>query len=266
MAKTKIEWTDVVWNPVTGCTSVSEGCQNCYARTMACRLQAMGTPGYENGFEVTLHPERLGEPLKWKKSKRIFVCSMSDLFHEEVPDEFIWQVFHKICWGNRRHTYMFLTKRPEKMKQWFEKYKDKFWHYHAPNEPQRHYVSAPWPDPCIWLGVSVENQKQADKRIPILLSIPAAKRFVSVEPMLEIINFTIDYDCINLLEEGIDWVICGCESGKKRQPFDYAWARNLKNQCVSAGIPFFLKQGIEGNKLEKMPELDGQVWNQIPEG
>lgn len=159
----KIEWTDKTWNPVTGCTKVSPGCKNCYAATMAKRLQAMEKPKYKNGFAVTCHPESLGEPLKWRKPCKIFVCSMGDLFHEDVPFRFIDDVFYAIQ-ACPNHTFQILTKRAERMFEYFKEF--------GPSLPN------------VWLGVTAENQEQADKRIPLLLQTPAAVRFVSIEPML----------------------------------------------------------------------------------
>jgi protein gp37 len=198
MGKTSIEWATDVWNPVTGCTKLSKGCKNCYAKSRhdmrhKAYQEGKGVPEqYSTSFEtVRLHPNRLEIPLHWRQPRRIFVNSMSDLFHPDVPDEFIWRVFRAMTFGNRRHTYMVLTKRPARMKEWFDGYQEKFWHYHAPGEPQRKYVSVPWPDPCIWLGVSVEDQKAADERIPLLLQVPAAVRFVSCEPLLGPVDLSV---------------------------------------------------------------------------
>lgn len=245
MSKTKIEWATDVWNPVTGCSPISAGCDNCYAETMAHRLQVMGVKGYENGFEVTVHPGRLDEPLKWKKPRRIFVVSMGDLFHKKVPYTFFTKVM-VIITHCPQHTFLLLTKRPERMAKCFEN------------------IGAP---ENVWLGVSVENQEQADKRISILLQIPAKKRFVSVEPMLGVVNLLQAHQIYWQTTSArplINWVIVGCESGPNRRHFDEQWARDLKDQCIYAGIPFFLKQSIQNGKLVKMPVLDGKVWNEIP--
>lgn len=261
-AKSKIEWTDATWNPVTGCTKVSEGCRNCYAERMTNRFY----PGRDFS-EVRLHPARLDEPLHWKKPRRIFVCSMSDLFHKDVPDDFILDVFKRMMLTGW-HTYMVLTKRPVRMMEFCNKY------FHAPL-------------PAVWLGVTAENQAMADERIPILLQTPAVVRFVSVEPMLEKVNLVECLqgwkvesehhpDCDGYCSAGLcpipvqvrtpalNWVICGAESGPDARPFDVDWARNLKSQCVSAGVPFFFKQSKIDGKLVKMPELDGRVYAEYP--
>jgi protein gp37 len=230
----------------------------------------MGRPEYQavvEGGHWTGHvkclPHKLDEPLHWKKPRRVFVDSMSDLFHEDVPDEFIWDVLDIIeeaSW----HTFIVLTKRPERM-------------YDVLSHPD---LVCEGMYPNLWLGVSVEDQKTADERIPWLLKTPAAVRVVSVEPMLGGINLD-SYLYPKIIgwqsESGpyespiydpdyprVDWVICGCESGPGARPFDIAWARDLKDQCVNAGVPFFYKQGIVGGKLVHMPELDGVRWDQYP--
>ena len=176
MSKTRIEWTEHTWNPMSGCTKISDGCKNCYAEKMANRLKAMGVKGYENGFAVTLHPEKLREPLERKKPTMYFVCSMGDLFHEDVPFDYIDQIFSTmvLC---PQHTFQVLTKRPDRMKKYLEDEDRKFLDIAGKN-------SCVYPLPNVWLGVTAENQEQADKRIPILLDTPAAVRFVSIEPML----------------------------------------------------------------------------------
>lgn len=246
-SKSSIEWTDATWNPITGCTKISEGCKNCYAERIAKRFWK-GRPFNQ----IICHADRLDLPTHWRKPRRIFVCSISDLFHPDVPDEFIWNVFDEIS-HNRRHTYMILTKRPQRMKNWFDKYSERFWNYHG-----------------IWLGVTAENQKMADQRIPILLEIPAAVRFVSVEPMLEQVDLyqylggNREIKSPHRYNGGLDWVICGCESGSGARPFDWRWAQNMKNQCVNADVPFFYKQGRYDGKIIKLPELDGQQWLEYP--
>ena len=264
MAKTRIEWTEYSWNPITGCTPVSEGCQNCYAKRMANRLR--GRCGYpaDEPFKVTLHEDRLGEPLRWKKPRRVFVCSMGDLFHEDVPFDFICDVFARMGF-ERRHTFLVLTKRPERMRELFTGY-----------ENYR------WPHPNVYLGVTAENQRAADERIPILLEIPAAVRFVSIEPMLGpvdllsndylggCINCEVCLDnpetCINCAQDRkINWIICGSETGPGRRPAKIAWIMDLKDQCQSAGVPFFLKQMEVDGKIVKMPGLDGRTWDEMPE-
>ena len=272
MANTRIEWAEKTWNPITGCTKISESCQNCYAERMSKRLA--GRCGYpkDNPFQVVYHSDKIDDPLRWRKPSRIFVCSMGDLFHEDVPEQMIGQV-----WNHMRlapwHIYMILTKRPGRMKDFFIRITNTF-----PNE---------YPAPYIWLGVTAENQQRADERIPILLQTPAAVRFVSVEPTLGPVDLTnipwaedpiIPGDKRNALHEiwdpafpvrltrhKLDWVICGTESGPKRRPAQIEWIRSVKNQCVSAGVPFFLKQMEVEGKLVKMPELDGREWNEFPE-
>lgn len=302
MADTKIEWAAKVWNPTVGCSRVSEGCRHCYAERMAKRLAAMGRPEYQglltddgrwNGMVRTL-PERLNDPLRWKKPSRIFVDSMSDLFHEDVPDEFIWKVFDTMTRGNRRHTYIILTKRPQRMRDWFQANQERFWHYPAPGKDMQ-YVAAPWPDPCIWLGVSVENQAAAYERIPLLLETPAAVRFVSCEPLLgpvDIHEFLCP--CKVFCSDDIpslDWMIVGGESGPGARPMHPDWVRSIRDQCQGAGIPFFFKQW--GEWTSEFPQerslahiqeayrdgqsywrvgkktagrlLDGREWNEYPE-
>lgn len=277
MPKTKIEWTEYSWNPVTGCTPISEGCQNCYAKRMANRLR--GRCGYpaDEPFRVTLHPEKLDEPLKWEKPRRVFVCSMGDLFHEDVPDEFIEKVFDVMATVSR-HTFIVLTKRPRRLLEFVK------WQTHETGEG---YLN----EGNVWLGVTAENQQRADERIPILLQIPAAVRFVSVEPMLgpvdlskwlggtwycetcecivdpEFVPFSeIHYPCENYLDfiPGIDWVICGGETGPGARPMHPDWVRSLKDQCQEAGVPFFLKSMHINGKIVKMPEIDGRRWNEYP--
>jgi len=216
MSKTKIEWAEHSWNPVTGCTPVSAGCENCYAKRMAKRLQRMGTKGYENGFRVTIHPDRLNVSFG-KKPKRIFVCSMSDLFHEDVPAGFIDRVFDVIK-NNPQHEFLILTKRPELMGPYVR--------------TRLGAVSS-----NVMLGVTAENQKMADLRIPILLSIPAARRFVSIEPMLG----PVDIEACGTFARP-DLVICGGESGPGARSMHPDWVRGLRDQCVEAGVPFFFKQ------------------------
>ncbi len=183
MAKTRIEWAEVVWNPVSGCTPISEGCQNCYAKRMANRLR--GRCGYpaDDPFRVTLHPEKLEEPLKWKKPRRVFVCSMGDLFHEQVPDEYIAKVW-EIMNNATQHTFLVLTKRPQRMKDFLARLG---WYIHDRDGYPMEAVldeGGKYTLKNVWLGVTAENQQRADERIPILLQIPAAVRFVSIEPML----------------------------------------------------------------------------------
>ena len=209
-----IEWTEKTWNPITGCTKISEGCLNCYAERMAKRLA--GRFGYNatSPFQPTLHMDKFYAPMIRKKPTFYFVCSMGDLFHNDVSKYNIKRVIERARLS-RQHTYMFLTKRPERMKFIV----DKMWNKPPPN---------------IWLGVTAENQKRADERIPILLDIPAAVHFVSVEPMLSRID-------IDDHLHGLEWIIAGCESGSGRRPAQIEWFRGLKNQCTDTVVPFFFE-------------------------
>lgn len=222
----KIEWTDETFNPVTGCTPVSRGCDHCYARRMANRLR--GRHGYpkEEPFQVTLHPDRLDEPLHWRKPRRVFVCSMGDLFHESAPFEFVKRVW-MVAAECLHHTFLFLTKRPERLQtftQWMAGHDD--------------ISIAEWPRNC-WLGVSVEDQKTADERIPLLLQTPAAVRFISAEPLLGEIDLT---GYLGPSREALDQVIVGGESGPGARPMHPDWARGLRDQAVGAGVSYFFKQ------------------------
>ncbi|MDG9667716.1 phage Gp37/Gp68 family protein [Hahella sp. CR1] len=237
----KIEWTEQTWNPVTGCTKVSPGCKHCYAETMSKRLQAMGARGYENGFKLSLMPERLAQPLQRRKPTMFFVNSMSDLFQDEIPQIFIDQVMDVIR-ATPQHTYQILTKRSGNMREYFS--------------------TRAVPDNA-WLGVSVENKKYGKPRISDLLTIEAKTRFLSIEPLLE------DLGRIQL--SGIHWVIVGGESGFGARPMKEEWVISLRNQCVSAGVDFFFKQwgawGADGkhrNKKANGRVLEGKVWDMIP--
>ena len=264
MANTSIEWTDKVWNPVTGCTKVSAGCKNCYAE----RMMGRNLPGMTQKFtDVVCHPERLETPLHWRKPSRIFVNSMSDLFHKDVPDEFILSCFQEMA-SISRHTYQILTKRPERARSLLSRIKlcdpGLGWMTLDGENPVGYGGKAKalfnphtWPLPNVWLGVSVENQETADHRIPLLLQTPAAVRFVSYEPALGPVNFMgVRVDCnscpdgfhgIDALEghnapAKLDWVICGGESGPGARPMHPDWARSVRDQCKEAGVPFFFKQ------------------------
>lgn len=240
-SNSSIEWTEQTWNPVTGCTKVSPGCKHCYAEVMAKRLEAMGAPGYENGFEITLLEERLNQPRFRKKPTVYFVNSMSDLFHEAIPFHFIDQVL-KTVKSTPWHTYQILTKRAERMAEYFR--------------------TRQVPDNA-WLGVSVEDRKYGVPRISHLQTINAKTRFLSVEPLLE------DIGKISL--GGIHWVIVGGESGTKARPMKESWALNVRDQCTDAGVDFFFKQwgawGLDGQRRSKKKngrELDGRTWDMIP--
>ena len=241
MNKTNIEWTEESWNPTTGCTKVSAGCKYCYAEVMAKRLQAMGVKGYENGFEFTLIPERLEQPLKKKKPTKFFVNSMSDLFHELMPDDFLDKIFEVIK-QTPHHVYQILTKREDRMAEYF---------------------SNKLPPENVWLGVTVEDKKSGLPRIDKLRNIVAAIKFLSMEPLLE------DLGKINF--KGIDWVIVGGESGPNARPMKEEWAINIKKQCEEFSIPFFFKQWgtwsadmVKRNKKSNGRELLGKVWEEYP--
>lgn len=239
--RSKIEWTDHTWNPVTGCTKISPGCKHCYAETLAKRLQRMGVNGYENGFGITLLPDRLDTPRKRKKPTIWFVNSMSDLFHPKIPFEFIDKVFATIE-ATPQHRYQILTKRPERMEMYFAK------------------RNAP---PNAWLGTSVEDRKYGVPRISVLQRIKTNVRFLSVEPLLE------DVGTLNLA--GISWVIVGGESGPRARPMKPEWARSVRDQCEAAGVSFFFKQwgshgddGVRRVKRANGRELDGNTYNHMP--
>ena len=231
--KSSIEWTEATWNPLTGCNKVSLGCKNCYAERMSIRLKAMGQPNYSNGFELTLHERSLEIPLFWKKPMNIFVNSMSDLFHEEVPLDFIQRVFDVM---NRAHWHRFqvLTKRSERLRDL---------------SSQLHWASN------IWMGVSVENQNYA-YRIEHLRETGAFIKFLSIEPLLGPLND------INL--KSIDWVIVGGESGQGARPMNPSWVTDLRDRCQAANVPFFFKQWGGVNKKKAGRKLDGRTWNEMP--
>jgi protein gp37 len=230
---TKIEWCDVSWNPITGCTPISEGCRNCYAKRMATRLK--GRFGYpaDDPFRVTFHPDRLDEPFKWKKPRRVFVSSMGDLFHEDVDFKWLPRIFNMVF--RTPHTYIYLTKRPQRMAEWIDKWRDYFGGLLAPNLSR------------IWLGVTVEDNTTR-WRIEELLKIPAVVRFVSVEPMLGPIDFHLNNElpdsngCYEDIRHNLHWVICGAETGPGKRPMDLEWAYDLQRQCGDAGVPFFFKK------------------------
>lgn len=236
-----IEWTEQTWNPTTGCTKVSPGCKNCYAAVMARRLHAMGAAGYENEFDLTLHPGRLNQPLLRKKPTVYFVNSMSDLFHEDVPDAFVDQVF-KVIASTPQHTYQILTKRAERLPQYFA---------------QRECPSN------VWLGASVEDQRYGVPRIDFLRQVNAHIRFLSVEPLLE------DLGTIDLTN--IHWVIVGGESGHHARPMREEWLANVKRQADESGCAFFFKQwggwgadGVKRHKKANGREFQGKVWDAYP--
>ena len=240
MKTTKIEWTDKTWNPITGCTKCSEGCKNCYAEVMSRRLQAMKQKKYVNGFTLTLHNEVLNEPLLWKNPHTIFVCSMSDLFHKDVPFEFIDEVMN-IIKKTPQHRYQLLTKRSERMNEYFSS------HVIPKNA---------------WLGVTVEN-RISKGRIDVLKKLDAPIRFLSCEPLLE--------DLGNLNLDNIDWVIVGVESGSKARPMQIDWVLSIKEQCEKQGTAFFFKQwgtwgsdGIKRSKQLNGKKINGKIYQEMP--
>ncbi|CAN5162333.1 DUF5131 family protein [soil metagenome] len=231
--KSSIEWTESTWNPVTGCSKISPGCKHCYAERMAKRLQAMGQPSYANGFDVTIQRHVLEAPLKWKKPQTIFVNSMSDLFHDEVPSEYILEVFdvmNRADW----HQYQILTKRPERLLEL--------------NPILR------W-QPHIWMGVSVESAKYKP-RIDLLRRTSAHVKFLSLEPLLGPLT--------PLKLEGIDWAIVGGESGPGARPMDEQWVTDIRDQCLRDSVAFFFKQWGGVNKKRTGRILDGRTWDQMP--
>jgi len=260
MSKTKIEWATDVWNPVTGCTPVSEACKNCYAKRMATRLA--GRCGYpaDEPFRVTVHPERLEEPLRWRTPRRVFVCSMGDLFHEDVKPLTVASIFNTMA-DSRQHIFMVLTKRPDRAEKFI---RDVIPFWAGESMPGDCALSQAmefddWPLPNVGLGVSVEDQKTADERIPLLLKTPAAWRFVSYEPALGPVDFLhiqTDVTEINALTGAhgvyrplrgqsplrLDWIIAGGETGPGARPAHPDWFRSVRDQCVHAGVPFFFKQ------------------------
>jgi len=236
MATTKIEWTESTWNPITGCTKISAGCKFCYAEVMARRLKAMGQEKYKNGFELTLHPEVLNEPYTWKKGRMIFVNSMSDLFHKDVPIEFIQQVF-RVIKENPQHVFQVLTKRADVM---------------------RYYDSEGWLDwpHNLWMGVTVENNDTMH-RIENLRNTGARVKFLSCEPLLSSLP--------NLNLQGIDWVIVGGESGRTPRPMKEEWVMDIKEQCQNAGVAFYFKQWGGTNKKKNGRLLKGEKYDMMPE-
>jgi protein gp37 len=228
-----IEWTEATWNPVTGCTKISSGCRHCYAERMAKRLQAMGQPNYANGFKLTLHEKVLELPLMWKKPQTIFVNSMSDLFHEDVPAKFIQRVFH-IMEQAHWHRFQILTKRSDRLLEINPKLS---WNFN------------------IWMGVSVENQEHTF-RIDHLRKTGAKIKFISFEPLLGPIH--------DLNLRGIDWVIVGGESGHQARLMDVSWAVDIRNQCQRNKVPFFFKQWGGPNRKKTGRKLEGRTWDEIP--
>ena len=237
--RSSIEWTEATWNPVTGCTKVSPGCAHCYAETFAERFRGVSGHPYERGFDLQLRPERLKQPLKWTQPRMIFVNSMSDLFHEDIPEDYIQAVFSVMRKANW-HTFQILTKRSQQL---------------AAVAPR-----LPWPH-NVWMGVSVENQRWTS-RIDDLRKVPAKVRFLSCEPLLGPLQLDL---------EGIDWVIVGGESGARARPMKPEWAREIRRQCEDEGVAFFFKQWGAHNEVGQRVGkgkagrlLDGRIWNGLP--
>jgi protein gp37 len=301
---TGIEWTDATWNPITGCTKVSPGCEHCYAQTFAERFR--GVPGhhFERGFEMVLRPERLDQPLRWRRPRRIFVNSMSDLFHAAVPDEFIARVFAVMAHADR-HTFQVLTKRPARMRSLLSS--DRFWYRVGEQEISLTFErGSRWdwdgqPLSNVWLGVSAEDQHWADVRVPALLDTPAAVRFVSAEPLVGAVDLSrwlrpapgcgfvgpdgccehphnVTPECHTVVRcpvtagwRGLDWVIAGGESGPAARAMHPDWARDLRDQCAAAYVPFLFKQwgahNAHGQRVGKHAAgrvLDGRTYDQYP--
>ncbi len=243
-----IEWTDETWNPVTGCSRLSPGCDHCYMFALYPRLTAMGVRGYEAApDEVRLLPERLDAPLRWAQPRRVFVNSMSDLFHPHVPYDFITQVFDVMSDASARrgHIFQVLTKRPGRAVGWWERHRERY--------------EGVWPA-GVWIGASVESQKYAP-RLTVLARLPAPIKFVSAEPLLGPVDLS---PWLNT--EGVQWVIAGGESGRAARPMDLEWARSLRDQCRDARVAFFLKQlgGARGKRSGAEAVLDGRTWAQMP--
>jgi protein gp37 len=239
---TTIEWTDETWNPVTGCVKVSPGCKHCYAERFAERFRGVVSPKgkahvFHVGFDPTLRPERLRQPLEWKTPRRVFVNSMSDVFGDFVPDEYLASIF-EVMRATPQHTYQVLTKRSDRLERWTK--------------------SAPWlaAAPHIWLGVSVEDRDHGLPRVDRLRRSVAAVRFLSIEPLLE------DLGPVDLT--AIDWVIAGGESGPRARPMDPAWVRSVRDQCAAAGVAFFFKQWGGTQKHKTGRTLDGRTWDEFP--
>ena len=241
MAESSIEWTEVTWNPTTGCDRVSAGCDNCYALALAKRLKAMGQAKYQNdgdertsgpGFALTLHPGTLEDPLRWRNPRVVFVNSMSDLFHPDVPDSFVEQVFDVMS-RTPQHTYQVLTKRAKRLSASAARFD--------------------WPD-NLWLGVSVETQRYAF-RLDHLRTVPVSVRFVSAEPLLGPLDLEL---------EGIDWLIAGGESGPRARPVEAAWVESIRDACVDSGTAFFFKQWGGTNKKATGREYLGRTWDEYP--
>lgn len=265
----KIEWTDATWNPVTGCTEVSPGCDHCYAKTFAERFRGVRGHHFERGFDVVLRPERLDQPLRWKRPRRIFVNSMSDLFHDSIEADYIADVFATMALAPQ-HTFQLLTKRHGRMRSLLSDPEFTMWvGAQMRNRGEDEWET--WPLPNVWLGVSVENQQWANIRIPALLDTPAAVRFLSCEPLLGPVDLgqwtrphTVDClagppwcSCGRDGDGYLDWVIVGGESGHGARPMHPDWARSLRDQCTAAGVAFHFKQWGEWQHGSAAPGQHG---------
>jgi protein gp37 len=288
VAKTTIEWSDTVWNPTTGCTKIAAGCKHCYAKEMHRRLRAMGQPKYDHDFgEVRCHPGELEKPLHWRKPRRVFVDSMSDLFHPDVPSEFIAAVFGVMA-ATPQHTYQVLTKRPERARRWFEWYEGTSGagasahaalYEAAERLGRQRYLWAerianqtPWPLPNVHLGYSASTQADLERGIGDLLATPAAVRWLSLEPLVGPVEWPFlrcgicggrgtlpvgrhDQDwCAGSQCCGVDWLVVGCESGPNARTCELDWVRSIVEQCKAAGVPVFVKQLQIDGKLSKNPD------------
>ncbi len=236
--KNSLETTDKKWNPVTGCTKISEGCVNCYAERMATGwLQGFNNARYKNGFELTLHHDLIEQPLHWRKSRTVFVCGMSDFFHDGIPDEFIVKMF-EVMKKSPQHRFLFTTKRSERLRKMDSE------------------GLLEWCD-NIWAGVTVENMKRRN-RIDDLLSTGAHLKYLLVEPLLEEVDLSQSL-------KNIDWVVCGGESGPKARPCEVEWVRKVRDDCITAGVPLYFKQWGGNARKKAGNELDGKFWHEYPE-
>lgn len=284
-ATSTIEWTTSTWNPITGCVKVSAGCDHCYAETFAERFRDVPGHYFQNGFDVQVRPDKLRLPLTWKAPRRVFVNSMSDLFLDQIPTEYIARVFAVMA-ATPQHTYQVLTKRPGRMKSLIGD--PRYDGGHAlleaatDEETAQALYDAPWPLPNVWLGVSAEDQHWAEVRIKPLLATAAAVRFVSAEPLLGPIDLRnlkarngALVDCLSgdvkddrgvyaACPGSVSWVIAGAESGRGARPMNEEWVRSLRDQCRGSAA-FFYKQRLIGGKKDPTPELDGRTWTQMPD-
>ncbi len=235
MARSRIEWTEETWNPVTGCTKVSPGCENCYAERLANRLHAMGNPRYVNNFGLTLHPDKIGDPLRWKRPRVVFVNSMSDLFHPDVPDDFIWYVFDTMTEASQ-HTFQVLTKRPQRAQDLLQGYR-------VPDN--------------VWMGTSIESDRYTF-RANYLRKIDVKVRFLSCEPLLGPLP-SLDFT-------DLGWVIVGGESGPNHRPMEAEWVRSIRDRSIAHDVPFFFKQWGGHTPKAGGRDLDGLTWDEMPNG